>query len=679
MGTSSANPYKLSAYSTDGLELVGTLTTSSTALAGALTSLRASGSPHVPALPTADATLTDLVGDWQHLDEFAGDVAHGFFEANQRLTDRPLGVDQRDTLVLTVDDTTLLAKGAVGYADRDVAVAEAGRLAADLKAAMDGRAPSAEQMAALSAQAARGQHDPAFSVTFLETMGVDRLARVPALIENAWPGGDRGQSPGWGQQQLLPFAAILTTAMGTRAATRDLDRHDPDNADLADADRLSEGWVDEFTSFWQPDDFRQPNNFHYSLLVKAAELPTDVMVEVADRQLDYLLAHDATPTPYRNGLPWGTRDSTAELNILGALGANKDASLQWLDMKSPGDGTLGYPGRTVTNLEMLLSYAPNTDDPVLGSGLATVLDNGLQHWDDRSDRLFDLTVDTIGRQDEVHFDGLLPVLGEGARTHMDQLAARTGEVLAVTPGGTNQDGLAPLHNAHDFLKVLMADDTAANSVYRGGLEYVQSRVSADTGDGFGGESRAIGGLMGLITEADENAAVAVTEQRIASRESFVKGTNLLKDVVGLTPAGIPARAAAVGFYHLNNFGVPGADDLDVNADYADIENVRAGIRSELTSANAAYAYGVQETWTSGEVTEAATRALGAPAGTDTDFFVDGTSGDRRPVKPYGEMNADERRAYQAWLNSDPVGDVIAGDRTAAGQRMDEVIDTLEHR
>ena len=30
------------------------------------------------------------------------------------------------------------------------------------------------------------------------------------------------------------------------------------------------------------------------------------------------------------------------------------------------------------------------------------------------------------------------------------------------------------------------------------------------------------------------------------------------------------------------------------------------------------------------------------------------------------MSADERRAYNEWLNSDPVGDAIAGDRTAAG-------------
>jgi hypothetical protein len=118
----------------------------------------------------------------------------------------------------------------------------------------------------------------------------------------------------------------------------------------------------------------------------------------------------------------------------------------------------------------------------------------------------------------------------------------------------------------------------------------------------------------------------------------------------------------------------------VDQDYANMANVRDGIRAELTSATAAYEYGVRGTWTSGEVIDATNAALGSQAnGMDTDFFADGTTGDRRPIKPYAEMNADERRAYNEWLNSDPVGDAISGDRTVAGQRMDEVIDSIEHR
>jgi hypothetical protein len=419
--------------------------------------------------------------------------------------------------------------------------------------------------------------------------------------------------------------------------------------------------------------------------VKSAALPGAVLVGVANRQLDYLLAHDATPTGYMNSIPWGIEDSVAEINILDALGADQDASLDWLGMENPGDGTIYYPGRTATNMEMLLRYSPNTIDPGLGDALATVVDNGLQHWDsDRSDALFEVVVDTVADRDGVHFDQLLPALGEGARTHIDQLADRTHEVMPSTVGDVDRNAQQGLYNAHDFLEVLMADDDAANSVYRGSLEFVRASLSSDTGDGFGGESRQIGGLMGLVTEADENARVDATEARIAARQSFLDGVGLVKDVVGLVPvAGQTASSAiSIGGFALDQaidtFGMSGLEGA-VDQDYANMANVRDGIRAELTSATAAYEYGVRGTWTSAEVIDATNAALGSRAsGMDTDFFADGT-GDRRPIKPYGEMSTDEQRAYNEWLNSDPVGDAIAADRTAAGQRMDEVIDSLEHR
>jgi hypothetical protein len=685
MATSSANPFKLGRYSSDGLALVATLKAQADTVAGALAGLRGSGSPYLPALGEPDATLTDLVGDWHHLDEFAGDVANAFFQANRNLGERPLSQQQLDAMVLSMGDESILRLGHVGYADRDTAIAAATQLTHDIRAAMDDGI-STDELDGLADRATRGQFDPAFAVTFVEGMGVDGMIRIPALIEAAWPGGQYGDNPGWGQDRLLPFATILTTAMDTRTATPQIDRHDPDNQDLADGDRLGEDWVREFTDFWQPDEFDQPNNLHHSLLVRSAALPSDVLVGVANRQLDYLLAHDATPTGYMNSIPWGIEDSVAEINILDALGANDDASLDWLGMKNPGDGTIYYPGRTATNMEMLLRYGPNTIDPGLGDALATVVDNGLQHWDsDRSDALFEIVVDTVADREGVHFDQLLPTLGEGARTHIDQLADRTYEVMPSTVGDVDQNAQQGLYNAHDFLKVLMADDDAANSVYRGGLEFVQTALRSDTGDGFGGESRQIGGLMGLVTEADENARVDATEARIAARQSFLDGVGLVKDVVGLVPvAGQTASSAIdIGSFALDqaidNFGMSGLEGA-VDQDYANMANVRDGIRAELTSATAAYEYGVRGTWTSAEVIDATNAALGSRAtGMDTDFFADGTTGDRRPIKPYGEMSTDEQRAYNEWLNSDPVGDAIAADRTAAGQRMDEVIDSLEHR
>jgi hypothetical protein len=685
MATSSANPFKLGRYSSDGLALVATLKAQADTVAGALAGLRGSGSPYLPALGEPDATLTDLVGDWHHLDEFAGDVANAFFQANRNLGERPLSQQQLDAMVLSMGDESILRLGHVGYADRDAAIAAATQLTQDIRAAMDDGI-STEELDGLADRAKRGQFDPAFAVTFVEGMGVDGMIRVPALIEAAWPGGEHGDNPGWGQDRLLAFATILTTAMDTRAATPQIDRHDPDNEELADGDRLGDEWVRQFTDFWQPDEFDQPNNLHYSLLVRSAALPSDVLVGVANRQLDYLLAHDATPTGYMNGIPWGIEDSVAEVNILDALGANHDASLDWLGMKNPGDGTIYYPGRTATNMEMLLRYSPNTIDPDLGDALATVVDNGLQHWDsDRSDALFEIVVDTVADGDGVHFDQLLPTLGEGARTHIDQLADRTHEVMPSTVGDVDQNAQQGLYNAHDFLKVLMADDDAANSVYRGSLEFVQAALSSDTGDGFGGESRQIGGLMGLVTEADENARVETTEARIAARQSFLDGVGLVKDVVGLVPVAGQTASSAInigGFaldQAIDNFGMSGLEGA-VDQDYANMANVRDGIRAELTSATAAYEYGVRGTWTSADVIDATNAALGNRAtGMDTDFFADGTTGVRRPIKPYSEMSTDEQRAYNEWLNSDLVGDAIAADRTAAGQRMDEVIDSLEHR
>ncbi|MGH9110882.1 MAG: hypothetical protein ACRDZN_01045 [Acidimicrobiales bacterium] len=686
MGTSSANPFMLGRYSGDGLALVAALKTKSDNLAAKLGTLRASGSPYVPALAEPDATLTDLAGDWHHLDEFAGDVANAFFQANQNLGERPLTQDQMNAMVLTMGDDSILRLSHVGYADRDGAIAAANQLTADIQAALEDGGISAEELDGLADRAGRGQFDPAFSVRFVENMGVDGMARIPALIEAAWPGGNYGDNPGWGQDRLVPFAGILTTAMDTRSATPQIDRHDPDNQDLADGDRLDETWVDEFTSFWEADDFRQPNNFHYSLLVKNAELPDDVLVDVANHQLDYLLAHDARPTNYMNGIPWGLEDSTAEVNILDALGANDDASLEWLGMNNPGDGTIFYPGRTATNMELLLRYDPNTVDPQLGGALAAVVDNGLQHWDDgRSDDLFDVVVDTVADQGTVHFDQLLPTLGEGAREHMDQLADRTNRVPRGTVGNVDQNAQQALYDAHDFLKVLMDDDEAATSVYRGSLEFVQDTLNADTGDGFGGESLRIGGLMGLVTEADENAAVEATEARIAARQSFLDGVGLVKDVVGLVPVAGPTASSAISIgsfaldQTIDNFGMSGLEGA-ADQTLADMANVRDGIRAELTNATVAYEYGVRGTWTSSEVIEHTSQALGGDASNmDTDFFADGTTGDRRPIKPYAEMSAEEQQAYIAWINSDPVGDAIASDLTAAEQRMDSVIDSLEQR
>ena len=269
MGTSSANPFALSRYSADGVGLVAALKADADGITASLSALRASASPFVSHVGDPDAVLADLVGDWLHLDEFAGDVANAFFAANPELGERG-----RDGIVLRMSDEGVLSSGHVGYADRDTAIAAAHQLAADVEAAMARGHVSAEDMRAFAARAARGQFDPAFSVAFVTDMGVDRMAALPALVGSAMGDAD---GPGWAQRLLAPFAGVLTTAMDTRAANPASDLIDPDNRNLAAGDRLSEDWVDEFTVFREDGPFVVPSDNDFSLLVRFSQLPADVL------------------------------------------------------------------------------------------------------------------------------------------------------------------------------------------------------------------------------------------------------------------------------------------------------------------------------------------------------------------------------------------------------------------
>ncbi|HEY7072768.1 MAG TPA: hypothetical protein VH479_21750, partial [Acidimicrobiales bacterium] len=433
MGTSSADAFALGRYADDGLALVATLESDSDSVTGAVSALRASASPLVPSLGDVDAVLAGLVGDWRHLDEFAGDVAAAFFTANPELGGRR----RRAGTVLRMSDDAVLASGHVGYADRDGAVAAARRLAADVEAALDrGRAPAGD-VRALAARAERGRSDPAFSVAFVTGLGVRRMVALPALIRTAGPTGAAGGGPGWARQLLAPFTAVLTTAMDTRAAR-------------AAGDRLSDAWVDELAAFQQDGPDGVPTDNDLSLLTRFSALPVDVLVEVAGVQLDDLLAFDEMPwSLHESGDPWGIGGSTTEVNILAALGADDDASLGWLTSDRPG---------AATNLERLLRYDPSTHDPTLGAALAQVVANGLQHLDrDRAGALFEIAVDTVGDQGTVHFgEQMLPVLAAGARTHRDRLAARADEVLTGTQGRPDRDLTRSVSEAHDFLRTVMA-------------------------------------------------------------------------------------------------------------------------------------------------------------------------------------------------------------------------------
>ena len=113
----------------------------------------------------------------------------------------------------------------------------------------------------------------------------------------------------------------------------------------------------------------------------------------------------------------------------------------------------------------------------------------------------------------------------------------------------------------------------------------------------------------------------------------------MKDVVGLVPvAGQTASSAiSIGSFALDqaidNFGMSGLEGA-VDQDYANMANVRDGIRAELTSETAAYEYGVRGTWTSARSSPPPMPPSAAVSpGMDTDFFADGTTGDRGPSSP----------------------------------------------
>jgi hypothetical protein len=169
-GISSADPDDLALFSQRGLDLDAVLQAHADTLAAAAGELASAGEP-VAGLAGYAESLTDLVLDWIHLDQFAGRVAEGFLACAAAI-----GCD--GTASLTVTDADLARYIHVGYADRDTAIAEARCLADDPQALLGDHDASADAIDA-SGPARRGRHDPAFAVTFSERIGVRATSRWP--------------------------------------------------------------------------------------------------------------------------------------------------------------------------------------------------------------------------------------------------------------------------------------------------------------------------------------------------------------------------------------------------------------------------------------------------------------------------------------------------------------------
>jgi hypothetical protein len=537
-GTSSANPEKLSTYSTDGLALLDTLRPKANEVAKALDALRRSSSDHVPSLGDADQSLNDLVGDWQHLDEFAGDVATGFSEADG------------GSGVVTVSDADILRLGHVGFADRDAAIAAAEDAQQRLDELLHQPPEDIDraELDALLDDIARGQHDTAFAVAFSEAIGVDGYVDAMTLIENVYTTTDPEYKV---TDQGLAYAAMLGTTLTTALATHDYE--DPDNADLAPEDRLSFDFIDELVSGYEgsdhsynlnggpenPDDsiyvrFTGPYDLdrNLSVLMSYTDPPTWLAVDVANSRLspqlnDYLADTGSGP----NALVWGDRSGSIT-NYATMLGRNSDASTQWLsqDVQGLDNG----------NLELVLDRvgAANIDD---GQALAQVVENGLtndnvhesvpgapSYVEGRPMReaLMERAIDFTAEHAEINNDYLHGAFAAGVDANMSFIDERINAPFQFDEGDAPEGVVTDYLNTHDFLRETMGDPEAAVEIYQSVHEFGLEETASLPGDAEEREARLrqLGRIQGVVTEAETNAGVGEAIDELMSGSSLGRPT-----------------------------------------------------------------------------------------------------------------------------------------------------------
>lgn len=526
-GTSSANPNKLSRYSTDGLAMIETLKAKATALNDAAVTLANCSSPHLGRLGTAHTDLVDLAGDWFHLDEFAGDVANGFFKAN--------GAHPSPDGVVSLADSTIAYLGQLGYADRDVAIAKANEMADELyRLQLEGASP--QDMLNFVAMADRGMYDPAFAVTFSERVGVSGYVWATTMIRNAYQAGGYNPNgsmagtlvPPEGLAMVAVLGILLSTALDTRAANDPNQLLDLSNAHLPNDMRISDGFVDNLVSGWQ-DSYNhdhpvgdaagdKPSEFDLSVLLGWTDPPTDVAVAIANNRMTPLMTYgDGTGLPPEAREAWGAH--TVVANYAAMLGHNPDASAQWLQHGQ--------------NLVLTLQRPGNFDGDG-GLALSHVVDHGITHAnvDVRHD-LMQRSIDIIGTQDEIRNPNLHAVFARGVEANMDLIYSNINDGWERTGNGYFPANCAPhLENTHDFLREVMGDPSAAVDVHASVVNYarVHAQEAASLpddypgipGDHDGGPRRdanyAVGRLLGTVTDAHSDAFVDAYDQAVEDGE-----------------------------------------------------------------------------------------------------------------------------------------------------------------
>ncbi len=653
---SSADPGKLLDYASWGQLMDLDLSTKASTLSTSVDSLTTASDPHglLPSMGDVADRLTDLVGDWAHLDDFVSDVGAGFAKLLV-----PNWGGNRDAVragVVAVPDHRLAATGQIGLADRDDAINAARADALALQDLLDGD-PSVDDVEAIIDRVRRGQYDPAYAVTLATVLGPDGLFSLVDTIEDAWDYEDADGTAvdaGWGLGQLAPLSTVLTTAADTQRDVPLHERIDESNATLPDSMRLDREWLDEFVEMGTSGD--PADMFDVSLLASQATLPTYALLTLAEAAnvSDLIRSNDgpAQRAGANGALVWGPSALTTEGNVLRGLGNNPDAAETWLTQ---------IGGDEMTNAEALLRYeidetsdASRADIEALGAAASEVWAAGLPEGDAE---LFDTVVDTVADEGAIHLSGMEPGLATGTVAHMDDLHVRINERFDPS----DRVGTVALENSGVFLREVMRDEDGASIIVTGTREYFSDRLDAldhpgasPPAEGREAYLEETGRTLGAISESHANALLANGADEDSASGDHADQANFF---AGLIPGGGKVNDLADAFVG-PGIGNVIFDESAYDTAQADAQNVIHDLDDALAVTTATHHYNIGTT--NGVDANAAAQqdvdryAIEGHTITDTRIemvFLDPGGQPRSQLPAFDDMNTWSQTIVLDWANS----------------------------
>src|SRR5262245_1804039 len=400
-GISSADPDDLALFSQRGLDLDAALHARADALTAAVGELASAGEP-IAGLAGYAKSLTALVLDLIHLDQFAARVAEGFLACAASV-----GCD--GTASFTVTDADLARYTHVGYADRDRAIADAVHLADDVRALGEGGV-TAEDLDALLARTMRGRYDPAFAVTFSERIGVEGYVGLVGRIREV-------TLPDRGDDEALAAVAVLGTILMTALATARPPGAPPGPLGLPDDREIDPTFVHDLVSGYDSGRLQaDPQATDLSVLMSMTDPPTAIAVAIANARLSPVLyAATLVATPLDSNDPARIGRSGLITNYSTMLAPHSDPSAQ---------GPVAHPPDVdgATNMSLVLhQHAERYLDD--GRAFARIVENAVTHEDinARHDSL-DAAIAVLAGPDRVLDNPHMPnALAQGAAANMAYL------------------------------------------------------------------------------------------------------------------------------------------------------------------------------------------------------------------------------------------------------------------